>query len=188
MADVSVRPARPEDAAEIARIQVDTWRIAYTSALPAAALEAVTPEAATEQWTAAIRQPPTDRHHVLVAWEQDWRVGFVAFGPSDPDDLVDPAEADLAEHSATIRTILVEPRWGRRGHGSRLLAAAVDHLRVDDLTHLLTWVLDDDEASKRFYGSAGWEPDGWARTLDLDGDSVREVRLAAEVAPDTQDG
>src|SRR5688572_23600289 len=34
-ADVSVRPARPEDAAEVARVQVVTWRTAYRDVLPA---------------------------------------------------------------------------------------------------------------------------------------------------------
>ena len=33
-ADASVRPARPEEAAEIARIQAVTWRTAYRPVLP----------------------------------------------------------------------------------------------------------------------------------------------------------
>ena len=41
MADVSVRPARAEDAAEIGRIQILTWRTAYQKLLPAAVLEAL---------------------------------------------------------------------------------------------------------------------------------------------------
>ena len=38
-ADASVRPARPADAADIARIQLVTWRTAYRSVLPAAVLD-----------------------------------------------------------------------------------------------------------------------------------------------------
>ena len=45
-----------------------------------------------------------------------------------------------ASHTAQIAPLLVEPRWGRRGHGSRLLAAAVDHARADGFTRLITWV------------------------------------------------
>ena len=38
-ADASVRPAFPDDAPEIARIQVVTWRTAYRSLLPPAVLD-----------------------------------------------------------------------------------------------------------------------------------------------------
>src|SRR5689334_23769018 len=41
-----------------------------------------------------------------------------------------------------INTLLVEPRWGRRGHGSRLLAAAVDLAREEGFTRALTWTLE----------------------------------------------
>ena len=39
MADVSVRPARPEDAERIARVQLATWREAYAALLPPQALD-----------------------------------------------------------------------------------------------------------------------------------------------------
>ena len=38
MADVSVRPARPQDAERIARVQLETWRAAYAEVLPPEAL------------------------------------------------------------------------------------------------------------------------------------------------------
>src|SRR3954453_13254148 len=117
MADVSVRPARPDDAGEIGRIQVATWRTAYASILPAAVLESLSEPEAAAAWAAAIASPPSPRHHVLIAQEQEWRVGFVALGPADEVEDGDPEP----ERTAALAPILVEPRWGRRGHGSRLL-------------------------------------------------------------------
>ena len=46
MADVSVRAARPEDAAEIGRVQIRTWQVGYAKLLPAAVLEALSGEQA----------------------------------------------------------------------------------------------------------------------------------------------
>ncbi|MBE7190516.1 N-acetyltransferase family protein, partial [Jatrophihabitans endophyticus] len=83
MADVSVRPARPDDADEVARIQVETWRTAYRLILPAPILDGLSADDAVPAWRAAITAPPSPRHHVLVAMEGEWRVGFVAFGPAD---------------------------------------------------------------------------------------------------------
>lgn len=175
MADVSVRTARPDDVDEVARIQRDTWRTAYAGFLPDTVLAEVTPELGRKQWAAAISAPPSPRHHVLVALEQQWIVGFAALGPSADDD----AEPRTGE----ISTLLVEPRWGRRGHGSRLLAAAVDHLRGDTLTTATTWLLDRDSASTAFFTSAGWEPDGTARALEAPGAELREIRLHAALVP-----
>ncbi len=177
VADVSVRPARAADAAEIARIQVATWRIAYARLLPADVLAEATQDRAAGRWEAAVARPPTPRHRVLVAQEQHWLVGFVAFGPATPADLDGPepaAEAEVAagtgpvnagdpDRTGEIVALLVEPRWGRRGHGSRLLAATIDYLR------------DGDRASANFYTSAGWQPDGHVRRLDDASGSVVEV-------------
>jgi len=175
MADVSVRPARPDDAAELGRIQVLTWRTAYASILPAAVLESLAEDAAAAAWREAIVAPPTPRHRVLVALEQEWRVGFAAVGPADDLEPGDPEP----EATASVGPILVEPRWGRRGHGSRLLAAVVDHARADGLTRAVAWIPEDDAASREFLISAGWAPDGLARALDTGAGELREIRLHA---------
>jgi L-amino acid N-acyltransferase YncA len=168
VADVAVRAARAGDVPDIARIQVDTWRTAYKRFLPESVLTALDVTAAAQAWQAAVDSPPSPAHHVLVASEGSTTVGFAAVGPS--------AEEDARPGEAEVAALLVEPRWGRRGHGSRLLAAAVDFLRQDGVTGLIAWVPDGDQASTAFYESAGWEPDGTARILEADGGSVRETR------------
>jgi len=180
MADVHVRPARPDDAEEIARIQLSIWRTAYSRVLPRSVVEGVGDEFAVARWRAAVTSPPTRQHRVLVAQEQQWTVGFAAFGPADEDDLAGDADLDPATTIA-IGTLLVEPRWGRRGHGSRLLAAVIDLAREAGQTTALTWTLEADEASQSFYRSAGWEPDGTGRALDMDGTAVHEIRLHASL-------
>lgn len=186
MADVSVRPARPDDAAEIARIQVDTWRTAYRLILPAPVLEGVSAADALPAWEAAITAPPSSRHHVLVAMEGEFRVGFVAFGPADAEPA-DEAGSDVLDPATTIAVapILVEPRWGRRGHGSRLLAATVDTARLDGITRAVAWVPEQDTASRDFLVSAGWAPDGLVRALDTGAGELREVRLHTSLVEST---
>ncbi|HSY15957.1 MAG TPA: GNAT family N-acetyltransferase [Jatrophihabitantaceae bacterium] len=180
MADVSVRPARTGDAAEIARIQLETWRIAYASILPAPVLDALDAGDATASWTTAIEAAPTPRHRVLVALERDQLVGFIAI--ATPEDL--PAgEPDLAA-TVAFGPLLVEPRWGRRGHGSRLLAAAVDTARTTGATRAVAWLPEADDASRAFFGSAGWAGDGYVRGLETGAGQVREVRIQTSLATD----
>jgi GNAT superfamily N-acetyltransferase len=172
-ADASVRPAGPDDAADIARIQLVTWRTAYRSVLPAAVLDEWDENAATEAWRGAAQAPPTPGHGVLVAREGETRVGFVAFGPAE---IAAGEQSHPAGPTTEIATLLVEPRWGRRGHGSRLLAAVVDLSRAAGTARLQTWLLEPDGVTAGFLESAGWAPDGWARTLDTGADPLREVR------------
>jgi GNAT superfamily N-acetyltransferase len=175
VADVSVRPAGPADVAEIARIQVDTWRLGYGSVLPEPVLQSLDVGAIAPGWQQAVCAAPSARHHVLVAMEGAWRVGFTAFGP-DADGR--PEDPDQAATSA-ITVLLVEPRWGRRGHGSRLLAAVADLAREDGARRLVAWVPAADTASLEFYRSAGWEADGRQRNLDTGTGLISELRLHA---------
>lgn len=174
MADVAVREARAGDVPEIARIQVETWRTAYKRFLPPSVLSGLDVSRAEEAWGAAVDAPPP--HRLLVATEQQWTVGFLAVGPS--------GENDARPGEAAVAALLVEPRWGRRGHGSRLLAAAADFLRGDGLTRVVAWVPDGDRASAAFYSSAGWERDGLVRTLEAEGGTVREDRWHVSLEQD----
>jgi GNAT superfamily N-acetyltransferase len=203
MANGFVRPARPGDASEIARIQLATWRTAYRRLLPRSVLAELDEAWMAEQWLAAVEDPPSSRHHIMIAIEQtspppdesrvepsaepsiepsgepavrSHVVGFVATGPADEAALA-PDEKPLPDTTAAITDLLVEPRWGRRGHGSRLLAAAVAGWRTDGFDTAVAWAYDDDPATRAFLASAGWEPDGATRALDVDDLLVNQLRL-----------
>jgi GNAT superfamily N-acetyltransferase len=173
MADVSVRPATPADAGEIARIQVVTWRHGYAEILPTVVLEQLTEHPALVAWTQALTDPPTPQHRVLVAQEGDELVGFAVVAPADDLQPEDPEP----QSTIGIGPILVEPRWGRRGHGSRLMAAATDLARADGMTRAVSWVPEADTVSREFMIGAGWATDGLVRALDTGAGELRELRL-----------
>ena len=188
MADVDVRAARPQEAGEVARIQRTSWARAGSDVVPPTVLDRLVADEVVSQWADTIHAPPTPGHHVLVARERETIVGIVAFGPADETDAalesgpVNPA-AGVIGHGPTgeIATLLVEPRYGRRGHGSRLLAATVDIARADGVRSLITWVPENDVSARTFFGSAGWAEAGWLRTLDADGTPLREICLHASI-------
>ena len=151
MADVSVRPARPADAEHVAHVQLTTWKAAYGDLLPASALELPLDQVAAV-WLNAIEAPPSPQHRVLVALEQAEVVGFAASEPTDD--------------GVELSNLLVLPRWGRGGHGSRLLAASADHWRGEGVGLALAWVFEADTVLLAFLESSGWAPDGAVRGLD----------------------
>jgi hypothetical protein len=50
------------------------------------------------------------------------------------------------------------------------------------------WLPEADTVSARFFESAGWAADGWARTLDTGGEPLREVRWHTLLLDDEGDG
>lgn len=180
MADSSVRAASPDDAEAIAGVQSAAWRTAYADLLPAEVLDELDSPDARDQWRAAVSAPPSPRHRVLVALSGADVVGFTSFGPAEDPDLVAMVDAELTALS-------VRPDRLREGHGSRLVNAAVDHLRGDGFLHVRVWLAEPGGADDRlhtFLIGAGWAQDGARRELDLHGDGrlvVRQVRLHAAI-------
>lgn len=179
MAEGHVRDAQPTDSDEIGRIQSATWRQAYQRQLPPSALDAMTPEAAAQAWREAITDPPDPAHRVMIALEasttETASVGFAAVAIPGPDE-------EDAENSVEIVALLVEPRWGRRGHGSRLLSATVERARSVGADSMICWVLAGDKATEGFLRSAGWERDGWRRTFDAGDREIAQHRMSTDIS------
>ena len=173
MADVSVRPARPADAERVARVQLQTWRAAYADLLPAAAL-ALPEEQVAAVWLNAVEAPASPRHRVLVALEGAELVGFLAGTPAGDEGLT-------AASTTEVTALLVLPGRGRRGHGSRLLAAAVDGWRADGVETAVLWAWERDAPTRAFLASAGWAPDGATRGLDTGERVEPQLRLHTDV-------
>jgi GNAT superfamily N-acetyltransferase len=176
MAEATVRPAELSDADEIARIQLTTWRSAYRDLLPADVLDGLSADDAAQTWRQTISQGPAQ---VFVATEGTWHVGFCAAGPAPQEESAgaDGTPVPDADEVALVSTLLVEPRWGRRGHGGRLLATAGAAMRTAGTVRGICWVAEGDKASLSFYERTGWVRDGTVRTLDAAGRPLREVRL-----------
>ncbi len=170
-----VRLATRQDAALLAALQRVTWRAAYSELLPAGALDVLDEPGVLQAWADTIEGGAT----VLIATEGADPVGFLVAGPA-PEDDVAAADGTLppdVAHTVLVSTLLVEPRWARRGHGGRLLGAAAAALRDAGATRGIVWVPAEDPASLSFYRRAGWNPDGTVRILDASGRLLREIRL-----------
>lgn len=169
----TVRLALPAEAVDIARIQRRAWSETGVLASAVAQLPA---DAAARAWHEAITRPPLAHFRVLVAIGEAGVVGFAVTGPS-PDD-------DAAERDGTIGEFVIDPTSRGKGHGSRLVNAAVDTLRTDGYDVATMWVQAADDALRSFLVSCGWGADGAHQEVALDESAphLKLVRLHTDIS------
>jgi GNAT superfamily N-acetyltransferase len=170
-ADVSARLAWPDDASAMVRVQLTAWREQYADLIPAEEIDALDPQELAARWVTTLNSPKDARVRVLVALERADVRGFALVHPSYDPDSDQVSDGEVGE-------FVIDPAHQRKGHGSRLLQAAMDTLAADKFTRALWWVTSTDDALRKFVTESGWEPDGAHRELESEtGGTVKQIRL-----------
>lgn len=182
IADASVRVARVTDAPAAGTVQAIVFRLAYAAQLPAALLGAIEPAPFIRAWRAALANPPSPVHRLLVACSADQVIGLACVAPSTDPDHGASATGAVGASAGELTVLGVHPDARRGGHGSRLLNAAADTARGAGLSTLSAWVLDEHHDTADFLTAAGFAPDGARRTREVGGSApLLEVRLTADL-------
>ncbi len=142
----AIRPARPGDAHGIARVEVETWRDAYPTLLPAAYLVGrLDARLGALRWARRIRD---DGRRILVAQARGPGrpvVGYVTWGGTRIAGAV--AAGQLYE-------LYVATAARERGIGRRLTRAAAERMLEAGLAAMMVEVLEGNPA-RYFYEALG---------------------------------
>jgi ribosomal protein S18 acetylase RimI-like enzyme len=155
-----VRPARVEDAAQMARVNVRCWQETYRGLMPDAVLDDPGLPAARERfWTAALTDERYRGNRAAVAEADGELVGIAMSGP--------PLDA-AAAWARQLYVLYVRAADHGTGAGQALLEAVVDPGESAAL-----WVADPNPRAQAFYRKHGFLADG---TVQVEG-GVREMRM-----------
>jgi GNAT superfamily N-acetyltransferase len=138
-----VRPATVDDAQEIARVQVASWRSAYKELLPGDFLDSLSEREYTERWTRFIDRGSS---RVYVAEHDGELIGFASGGRE---------RAGETGYTGELYAIYILDAFQRHGHGRELVKAVVTGLREMRLDDMIIWVLRDNQPARRFYERLG---------------------------------
>ena len=163
---VTVRLARAGDADAIGRIQVETWRAAYTGLMPDEAVAGFDVASRQQQWREWLGRTPRPASATFVVEDGGEVVGFASLGASRDEE---------AEQEAELYAIYLHPSCWDRGIGRALLQRAEESMRSSGFRRAVLWVLDGNERAIRFYETAGWEANG-RKDDEFQGASVTELR------------
>jgi len=161
----NVRSARPEDAADLARIYIESWQDTYPGIISASLLGAMSFKTHVQRWQTMIRGAERRNGAVLVA--EDTRHGTIGLCS------LGPARDGGAGFDGEVYTLYVDPAFLGRGAGSALMAGAFAALKERDLHSCLIWAHAKNNACF-FYEALGGRRVA-ARTTRLLGELTPEI-------------
>lgn len=132
---ITLRAATAADAAAIAQVHVDSWRMAYRGLLPEGEIRPI-----------SFSKPGPGK--VDVADDGERIIGFSSYGPTRDDD-----------GSAEIYALYVHPERWRRGAGRLLCERAVRAAIERGHEAITLWVAKGNERACRFYERLGFTLD-----------------------------
>lgn len=157
MTEPVVRDATIDDASTIARIRIETWRVAYRGMVPDEVMArfdiAREADRRALHWDERHADP---RGAELIAEVDGEPVGWAASGPSRDGDPRSWGE---------LYAIYALPGAWSRGVGHALITEVESRLRGAGFRRAHLWYLDGNERAASFYDRHGWVEDG-ATKLD----------------------
>ncbi|MBC7794575.1 MAG: GNAT family N-acetyltransferase [Clostridia bacterium] len=142
-ASLRVRAARIADAADIARVHVDSWRETYTGIIPESYLRELRYPKQEAEWKHHLAMPG---NATFVA--EDSLAGVVGFANGGPE------RSGRSSYFAELYVLYLLERYHSRGIGSALICAFARELTQIGLLRMLVWVLSDNPA-RGFYEALG---------------------------------
>lgn len=140
---MAVRIAVPNDAPEIARVHVSSWRSTYSGLLPDDFLASLSEMGYSERWRRLIADGTS---RVYVVEHEGEVVGFASGGRE---------RAGETGYEGELYAIYVLDRAQRHGFGRELVRATVAGLRELRLGDMIIWVLRDNSTARAFYERLG---------------------------------
>ncbi len=164
--EVSLRPARPDDAPALAQVHWDSWVAAYRDVLPQASFDELPLARRERTWRRAAERmqlEPAARTGLTLAESAGRVLGFASRGPlritgngtgdgGAGDGGVTPRTDDVI---GELYAIYLAPDAFRRGIGRALFEDSRAALREAGFASMRLWVLAPNRAAIAFYEAMG---------------------------------
>lgn len=141
---VRVRRAQASDAARLAEVFRDSWRMAYRGIIPHLHLESMIGKRGPGWWRHAVRSGES----MLVLEVSGEVAGYATLGPA----------RSKGRYEGEIYELYITPDYQGLGFGEHLFEACRNRLDGRRLKGLVVWALIDNTAATSFYWRRGGRP------------------------------
>ena len=159
-----IREASLDDVPGIARVHVDTWRLAYVDIVPAEYLAGLSYEQRESRWRENLSSQG-DGSFTLVADADGSVVGFTGGGPE---------RNNIPGYDGELYGLYVLAAYQRLGIGRELMLTVARRLAADGFKAMVIWVLKDNLKARAVYETMGGMPAGEI-TITIGGAQLAEV-------------
>ena len=167
--NITIRPAKPEDAYERAVCHVSSWRSAYKNIVPDEILDNLSVEEIAEKLKRYLKEYKDVLYYCAI---YDSRIiGHFNFCKSRDEDKPNAGEI--------VGFYSIEEVWGK-GVGKQMMDFAINTLKNIGYNEIILWVLEDNARARRFYEKCGFVFDGTKKEITI-GKPLIEVRYAIDL-------
>ncbi len=161
---MKIREATINDSAALARVSVETWKIAYAGILPQDFLNSLSLEQRTIRWRERLSNPDTTRFTFLAVDDNASIIGYAGGVPEHEGNQV---------YTGEIGDIYILKEYQRKGIGRRLMSSVVLRLQQQGHKAVLVWVYTANPA-RAFYKALGGEIIG-TKNVERGGITLQET-------------
>ncbi|MGC1300809.1 MAG: GNAT family N-acetyltransferase [Caulobacteraceae bacterium] len=150
MTPLSIRAATVDDASDIARVHVASWRETYAGLLPEHMLAALDVDARRQMWASVLSDPDMQAATRVLVLETGGKVvGFGACGNQRSPQL------KISGFDGEIGAIYILNEARGLGAGRKLMSSLAEILAAVGRGGVSLWVLVENQAARRFYERLG---------------------------------
>ena len=173
---LTIRPAVPNDAQEVARIRVLGWRFAYQGLVPQGYLDSLSIAEDTERMRGHLSQLPQNlppnksapglnsgdsgKRSFMLATRDDAVLGFCHFSAA-PNNADRPGRTTPGgEMVGRLHSLYIDPDALGQGIGHALMNHALSTFTAWGCKRAHLWVLEGNSRASSFYERQGWQLTG----------------------------
>ena len=166
--NITIRPAVPADAPDMAEVHMRSWEIAYKDIIPA---EYIREKNAGRPALYARIITGEDLNQYVI--QKDGKtVGIMRAAP--------PQDDDVSDNFYELHGIYLHPDYYRQGIGTQAVEFAFDKARSLDKTVMTVWVFAENTNSINFYKKCGFIADGKTKTYNMN-KILEAIRMRREL-------
>ncbi|MBU5465971.1 GNAT family N-acetyltransferase [Virgibacillus sp. MSJ-26] len=165
---MKIRRATSSDAANIAKVHVDSWRTTYQNVLPTDFLESLSYEKRKKLWDNNLKE-----QQVYVAVIEGEIIGFSVGGKE--------RTGHYKNFLGELYAIYLLENYQNQGIGGLLFNQVIKELKESNLNSMLVWVLEDNEAEHFYKAKGGKKVD--TKEVNIAGQTYTELAYGWEKLP-----
>ena len=140
---ISIREAKIDDAIQIGKVQVDSWKTGYKSFVPKDILNNLSYDERISFWQSAVRFNSSYKR-IYCALQDDKIIGFAHFGLGP----------NKHKYKGELRDIHVLHEHRGKGIGRTLFYKGINHFVAKNVNSLIVWVFIEN-SYRKFYEKMG---------------------------------